>query len=98
MIWEGRKLVVRIVRPGLHKMKTLKLRTKAHLKVDATLRQGRVTHLIVFWLKPGARKVQCSLRPNVLISSKIASVDEHKPIMPVLKGMRGWDTGTESET
>jgi hypothetical protein len=60
---------------------------KIHLTVYDTLRQGWVTHLIVFWMKPGTRKVQCSLRSNVPISSKIASIDEHKSIMPVLKDM-----------
>ena len=45
-----------------------------------------MTYLIVFWMKPNSRKEQCFLRPNIPISPKVTSIDEHESIIPVLKG------------
>lgn len=46
-----------------------------------------VIHLIVLWMKPGARKVKCFLWSNIPISPQVMSIDEHKSITPVLEGM-----------
>jgi hypothetical protein len=59
------------------------------LKVYETTRQDLVpqTHFIVLRMKPDTRKVKCFLRPNLPISSKVTSIDEHEPIIPALERM-----------
>lgn len=56
------------------------------------------THLVVLWLKPGTRKVECFLRPNIPISPKVTSIDEHKSIIPVLEVKEASDQEQTNKT